>query len=263
MEFIKSFENNIRKLPAVSQSAIRNRSLNTINNLPSYSVNRDEFEETLNRLTLATKKVLNSNKNLILTRADKGNVTVALDKDKYVREVENLLMDTDTYMVVERSPVKKLTNSLREILTIWKKSNFISAFTYKTLYYSDGILPRAYGLPKIHKPNCPFRVIVSSINSPLYFLATYLHKIMIKSFPVSHSHVCNSCDVVKKLSNTYLDNNFRLVSLDVISLFTNVPTDLIIDSVSSRWNNISPNCDIPCNEFLLAVVCIGFILFHL
>jgi len=38
MEFIKSFKNNIRKLPAVNQLAIRNRSLNIMNNLPSYSV---------------------------------------------------------------------------------------------------------------------------------------------------------------------------------------------------------------------------------
>jgi len=113
MEFIKSFENNIRKLPAVNQLAIRNRSLNIINNLPFYSVDRDEFDETLNRLTLATKKFLNDNKNLILIRAEyKGNVTVALDKDKYVREIENLLMDTDTYTVIGRSPVKKLTNSV-------------------------------------------------------------------------------------------------------------------------------------------------------
>lgn len=207
----------------------------------------------MNRLVTTTKKFLNNNKNLILTRADKGNVTVALDKNKYIDEINNLLSDTDTYTVVGRNPVRKLTNSLREILTRWKNLNFISVSTYKSLLCSDGILPRAYGLPKIHKPNCPFRIIVSSIDSPLHHLATFLHKIMINSFPVSHSLVSNSYDVVKKLSNTYLDNNYRLVSLDVISLFTNVPTDLIIDSVSSRWNSISPNCDIPRNEFLLAI----------
>lgn len=67
---------------------------------------------------------------------------------------------------------------------------------------------------------------------------------MIKSFPVSPSHVSNSYEVVNRLSNMYLEDSFELVSLDVISLFTNVSTDLIIDSVSSRWNHISLNCDI-------------------
>jgi len=76
---------------------------------------------------------------------------------------------------------------------------------------------------------------------------------MIKSFPVSPSHVSNSYEVVKRLSNIYLEDGFQLVSLDVISLFTNVPTNLIFDSVSSRWNHISPNCDIPRDEFLSAL----------
>jgi len=35
-----------------------------------------------------------------------------------------------------------------------------------------GLFPRAYGLPKIHKSNCPFRIIVSwpSIKYSLIFI---------------------------------------------------------------------------------------------
>jgi len=33
-------------------------------------------------------------------------------------------------------------------------------------------------MDKIHKQDYLFRVIVSSINSPLYFFALYVHKIM-------------------------------------------------------------------------------------
>lgn len=85
-----------------------------------------------------------------------------------------ILQDTDTYIIVNKNPVTKLSNG-REILSRWKNSGFITASTYRSLYCSDGFLPRAYGLPKIHKLNCPFRIIVSSVNSPLHHLATYLH----------------------------------------------------------------------------------------
>ncbi|EFN66553.1 hypothetical protein EAG_00027, partial [Camponotus floridanus] len=66
---------------------------------------------------------------------------------------------------------------------------YISNVTYKSLLFTDGTLPRAYGLPKIHKIDIPFRLIVSSINSPLYSLALFLHKVIIKNLPVASSQV--------------------------------------------------------------------------
>ncbi|KYN26666.1 hypothetical protein ALC57_03966 [Trachymyrmex cornetzi] len=40
---------------------------------------------------------------------------------------------------------------------------YINDSKYKYLYNSEGSLPRVYALPKIHKSNCPFRIIISSI----------------------------------------------------------------------------------------------------
>jgi len=54
-------------------------------------------------------------------------------------------------------------------------------------------------------------------------------------------------------SDTYIDNDFILISLDVISLFTNILIDMIIESVSKTWKFISANCNIPEDEFLRAV----------
>jgi hypothetical protein len=55
------------------------------------------------------------------------------------------------------------------------------------------------------------------------------------------------------LSNLHLDDNLVLISIDVISLFTNIPLDLAIESVSKRWNFISTECNIPKDEFIRAV----------
>ncbi|KYN15598.1 hypothetical protein ALC57_12183, partial [Trachymyrmex cornetzi] len=54
------------------------------------------------------------------------------------------------------------------------------------LHNSDEILPRVYALPKIHKPNCPFRIVVSSIGSPLHTLTSFLHNIFCKERPKCH-----------------------------------------------------------------------------
>jgi len=149
--------------------------------------------------------------------------------------------------------MRSIIGSFRRLLTRWKNSEFISITIHRMLISSDGLLPRAYGLSKVHKPNCSFRIIISSIDSPLHAIATFLHKIIASNSPVAHSPVSNSFDLVKKLSNMHIDDEFSLISLDVVSLFTNIPIDLALKSVEDRWNYISPNCNIPRHEFLEAI----------
>ncbi|XP_077255641.1 uncharacterized protein LOC143893802 [Temnothorax americanus] len=253
IEFIKNIEHNLRRLPPVTQSAIRNRTAHIVNNIAKVPIPKSNVNLKIKQLLSTTKEFLKRNDNLILTRADKGNVTVALDKDKYVESIEEILRDTDTYIRINKDPTRKLTNSIRDLLTRWSKSDFISRSTHKRIFTSDGVLSRAYGLPKIHKPNCPFRLIVSSLNSPTYALAAFLHRTIHESLPAAHSHVANSFKLVERLSKIHLSDNFELISLDVVSLFTNVPTEMVLDSICVRWHLISKKCKIPRSEFLIAV----------
>ncbi|EFN68675.1 hypothetical protein EAG_08791, partial [Camponotus floridanus] len=177
IEFIKNFENSFKKLPVHVRPHIRNRSAHIINKLPSYIPPRNPLISTV--LMRSTKDFFKNNTNLI-SRSDKGNVTVALDRDFYIAKIEEMLDDTTTYSVIAKDPTNKLINHLRDILSRWKKANFISEGTYKSLMCTSGSLPRAYGLPKIHKEGVPFRIIVSSLDSPLYNLS-FLHRILFNS----------------------------------------------------------------------------------
>jgi len=146
-----------------------------------------------------------------------------------------------------------MINELRILLTRWKNSNYISVSKYKSLYCSDGILPKVYGLPKIHKPGNPFRIIISSIDSPFHSMSSFLQKLLTEHIPNTFSHVENSFQLTDKLRNIHIDDNHMLISLDVISLFTNIPLDLALESVSKRWDSISSICNIPYNEFINAL----------
>jgi len=83
--------------------------------------------------------------------------------------MENILSDGSTYEVVSYDPLKKIISSLTSIISGWKQKEYIDIYTYRRIYCSDGNLPRTYGLSKIHKPNCPLRIIVSTVNSKIYF----------------------------------------------------------------------------------------------
>ncbi|KYN35810.1 hypothetical protein ALC56_09834 [Trachymyrmex septentrionalis] len=93
-------------------------------------------------------------------------------------------------------PFETKYSALGSMLTRWKTKGHIKDSEYRTLYCSDGSLPRAYGLPKIHKPGCPLRIIVSSVGSPLYSLATFLHNRLFKIIPKADSYIKNSFELV-------------------------------------------------------------------
>jgi len=138
-----------------------------------------------------TNKFLKNNKNIMFTRADKGNTTVAMNIDNYKEKMNLLLSDSDTYVMIKKDPTRKITD-LRTLIKRWRNMDYINDLVYRSLLKTDGLLPRVYGLPKIHKNGHPLKIIVSSINSPLYSLATFLHKILINSIKPPENYIKNS-----------------------------------------------------------------------
>ena len=52
----------------------------------------------------STHIVLKNIPEILITKADKGNTTVALDKTKYVNEIKTMLSDTRTYIPLKEDP---------------------------------------------------------------------------------------------------------------------------------------------------------------
>jgi len=251
VECIKSVENNFNR-----------HRINNINNFRNllFPLIKDIKNDNKSRLDLdilasvsSTKKFIKHNPDIIFTRADKGNTTVALDRMDYINKMEINLSDNNTYTLVQRNPINKLIEELKRTLKRWLQNDYISSYTHSQINASNAILPRAYGLPKIHKIGHPLRIIVSSIGSPLHNFATFLKIILQTSFPITCNNFKNSVEIVKKLANIYIPEDHDLVSLDVVSLFTNVPIDLVMEVLDNRWNLIEPHTKIPKNEFLNAV----------
>jgi len=193
------------------------------------------------------------NPNIIFTRADKDNVTVALDKTSYTKNIGKLLNDESTYTIIKKNPLKILERKLNETLKTWYKKEYITKKEYFSLHSSDCSLPKAYGLPKIHKQNIPFRIIVSSINTSLYLVAKFLQRIISESLPKANSSVSNSSELYNTLSKVSVPKSYVLMSFDVVSLFTNVPLDLVINGIKNKQNFIEWFTKIPMGEFISIV----------
>jgi len=53
--------------------------------------------------------------------------------------------------------------------------------------------------------------------------------------------------------NLHIPDDCCLASFDVVSLFTNVPIDLVVQIVEEKWPHIEANTSLPLNEFILSI----------
>ena len=253
-EFIKDIESNITKVSNTMKSKIRGTVVPQLNRFLDKKISVDPNEKRLSYLHKCTLKFCRENPDIIFTKADKGNVTVAMDVHQYQNKMVGMLNDSETYNVVTRNPIKNIEAKLTTILKRWLSQGYITKKVYFSLNkHSDCSLPKAYGLPKVHKKDTPLRIIVSSRNTTLYSFASYLHNILNDNLPQSRGYVKNSFDLYEQLSNKRISGDEILISLDVVSLFTNVPRDLVMEGIKKRWSLIESNTSIPEEEFLSAV----------
>ena len=71
--------------------------------------------------------------------------------------------------------------------------------------------------------------------------------------PPPLSHIKNSYHFFKKIDKTKIPNNHIMISLDVSSLFTNVPLNLVIVSLDKNYHKIHNNCKFPFTEIIDAI----------
>lgn len=72
------------------------------------------------------------------------------------------------------------------------------------------------------------RPIVDFTRSPLHKLSGYLHQLLAPLVGTGPTQVRNSSDFIEKVRHISLDDSDIMVSFDVVSLFTCVPTDLAV-----------------------------------
>ena len=165
---------------------------------------------SISNLSIKEKKALKNlqvDKNIVITKADKGNCTVVIDEEKYEEKIFKLLNDKDTYVILINDLTKNIERKLIKFIFDLYKIDCSSQKEYFYLRSTDAIAPRIYGLPKIHKPDWPLRPIVSFINLPLYNLSKFLSKILTPFVNFNNLSIKNSFELINRISNFKINDN--------------------------------------------------------
>ncbi|XP_044745164.1 uncharacterized protein LOC123307028 [Coccinella septempunctata] len=139
------------------------------------------------------------------------------------------------------------------IVKEWQKKHYISKQDERTLLTHNSKIPKIYGLPKVHKADIPLRPIVSCNQSPLYKLSKYMANILSKAINNNQYYIKNSFNLKESLRNVKLQSDHRLYSLDVKSLYTNIPKELIKQAIEKNWEIIKQHTQIPKDEFIQTI----------
>ena len=114
------------------------------------------------------------------------------------------------------------------------RSGDIPTTPYHELRPSSSQPPRIYGLPKVHKPEVPLRPIVSCIGSPSYRLSKFITSLISPLGGKTSTHAKNSKHFLEAVQDVRVTEDELLVSLNVSSLFTNIPIVEAVQVIQQR-----------------------------
>ena len=203
---------------------------------------------------------------MIIRKSDKGNSIVLINKGDYLDKMYNILSDSKNFVKTSVVDEKQLNfiigieEKLSNLLKKSKVSETISEIDYKKLKPRGSSFGVLYGLCKTHKnvlDKCrPFRNILSPIKTLSYNLAKIVSS-LIEPITKNNFIVKNSFEFSKEICEQ--NSEYFMTSLDVESLFTNIPLDETVKiCFDSHYKNQELLPDINKNQFeklLRAALC--------
>lgn len=179
-------------------------------------------------------RALRRNDDIVICRPDKGRATVVLDKADYVEKMNTILRDETKFEMIgpvrEHDRTFKIEEQLQDYLKALFDKGEISSAVLDHVKPVGSSRPRLYGLPKIHKSNCPLRPILSMSGSPQYSVSRWLCLLLQPVLDLYSKHcVKDTFEFIESFRDASLSTNGYLCSFDVVSLFTNVPLVETID----------------------------------
>lgn len=179
---------------------------------------------------------LKRTKDIVIKPADKGSVTVIMDKAAYVSEALRQLHDTQYYTRLPGPIYTETANLIAKELRDLHSAGYINKKQLKFLTGQTPPRPRYfYLLPKIHKPMDkwtipqhmpPGRPIVSDCGSESYGVAEYLDHFLTPLSTKHGSYVRDTQHFLERISALTLTEPCFLFTMDVNSLYTNIEIPL-------------------------------------
>ncbi|KAJ8034954.1 hypothetical protein HOLleu_21996 [Holothuria leucospilota] len=219
--------------------------LNTIDNAPTSKT------DNLSKQERRALKELSHNKDLVIKPADKGGAVVLQTRENYIREAYRQLADGKFYSRQSSDQTKQVMTKIHSLTRQLGKD---TQEDIKLLLPPNPNSGHFYLLPKWHKIYSllenivsdsdkpinnsniislarkynvipPGRPIVSGINTPTEYLSAYVDRFLQPLLTYIPSYIQDTTHFLRRLQHEvpFVQDGSYLVTLDVSSLYTNIP----------------------------------------
>ncbi|XP_064088420.1 uncharacterized protein LOC135202899 [Macrobrachium nipponense] len=173
-------------------------------------------------------KQLRKREDVTICRVDKTAAFVLMQTEEYHRKIEEILADTTKFTRITKNPVDNIKRKANRII---ETVNATSYALHLPPITGDRNLGYIYRNVKTHKQGSPLRPIISQIPAPTYLLAKKLNTILTLYVPDTYSSK-SSAEFLEALRVT--PSRRCIASMDVESLFTNVPVNETIQMILDK-----------------------------
>ena len=216
--------------PECNYQPLHNFLQNTYNEIVKVFSNNDKSTANMTNNDLQAIQNLQNNHHIVIKPADKGGKIVLWPSEAYTLEAYRQLYDVKYYKQIEFDYTSEAAAQVETFLTHLSNKRLIDPDIYNFLSPTSPVrTPILYLLPKIHKPTkpTPGRPIISGCGSPTENLSKYLDhylKPIVKMIPSYIQDTTHFLQKIMKHRQSIKRNSF-LVTMDVCSLYTNIPHD--------------------------------------
>jgi hypothetical protein len=172
---------------------------------------------------------------LVITKADKGGAVVLQNVNDYIKEAKRQLDDDSFYKKVPNNPTDEHAALVSNALDNLKHRGLLDEKTAEGLKPDNPSTPKLYMLPKIHKKDNPGRPVVSSVGCHTERISAYVDHHLQPFNKELDSYIKDTTAFVKKIQELPEEDNRILVTMDVKSLYTNIPNAEGMDAVKARF----------------------------
>ena len=196
-------------------------------------------------------RTLRENKEINIKKADKGTTTVIMRKTDKITEGQTQLNVREHYQPLE-TPMVEQTSSLKvkRLISELYREQKIDDMTFKWLSLTPNPprMPVFYTLKKIYKTIPAARPIISGCEGPTERISSFVDSLLQPIMKIGDSYLRDTTDFINFIERTKVSESTILVSMDVTSLYTNIPQEEGITVVCEAYDSFhKKNPAIPTN----------------
>ena len=203
--------------------------------------NQRKPQNNLTKVEIEVIKELKSRDDVSITKADKGGAVVIMDITSYIAEADRQLNNEEFYKKITHDPTQLHAERINNTIDQLKGEGLISEKVAKGLKVDNPKTAKFSLLPKVHKTGNPGRPVISSVECHSSHISKYVDYHLQPQVVKLKSFTKDSTDTLNKISSIKeeITKDDILVTMDVRSLYTNIPNEEGIQAVRDTLNSSS------------------------